>query len=183
MFNNPFDSFHKMVAEAKEEREQLDRLLTISTPRERLLVAAIAGLLVLLTVWLLFGGIARSVTVEGVLVEPGSTVLTDGRSVHALVWIKRNVAPDIRAGMPAVIELGPPDGVTGTLAGRVGAINVVPWTENLSRMESEVPVSVHRIEILLDERPHRTALAIHKCRVIIEVGRQSPLALVRMSRS
>ena len=45
MFNNPFDSFHNTVAEAKQEREQLDRLLTISTPRERLLVAAIALLL------------------------------------------------------------------------------------------------------------------------------------------
>ena len=40
MFNSPFGSFQDTVAAAKEEREQLDRLLTISTPRERLLVAA-----------------------------------------------------------------------------------------------------------------------------------------------
>ena len=48
MFNSPFNSFHDTVAEAKEEREQLDRLLTISTPRERLLVAAIGLLLIAL---------------------------------------------------------------------------------------------------------------------------------------
>ena len=182
MFNNPFESFHEMVAEAKDEREQLDRLLTISTPRERLLVAAIAGLLVLLAGWLLFGGIVRSVTVDGVL-ESSETVHADTRIVHTLVWIKRSVAPDIRTGMPAVIELGPSDGVTGTLGGRVGAITVVPWTENLSRLETGVPVSVHRIEILLDERPHLTSLTSRQCRLVIEVGRQSPLALVRMRRS
>lgn len=70
MFNNPFDSFHNTVAEAKEEREQLDRLLTISTPRERLLVAVIAVTLVVVVGWLLFGNVARSLAVEGVLSSP-----------------------------------------------------------------------------------------------------------------
>ena len=75
MFNNPLDSFHNTVAEAKEEREQLDRLLTISTPRERLLVGVIAALLVILAVWLFFGTVSRSVAVNGVLVEPDPTSL------------------------------------------------------------------------------------------------------------
>ena len=59
MFNNPFSSFHDTVAAAKEEREQLDRLLTISTPRERLLVVGIALLLVILAAWLFLGSVAR----------------------------------------------------------------------------------------------------------------------------
>ena len=70
MFNNPFDSFHNTVAEAKEERERLDRLLTISTPRERLLVVGVAVLLLVLAAWLLLGGVARTVGVVGVLVDP-----------------------------------------------------------------------------------------------------------------
>ena len=70
MFNNPFDSFHDTVAEAKQEREGLDRLLTISSPRERLLVVAIAVVLVGLAAWLLLAGISRTVGVVGVLVEP-----------------------------------------------------------------------------------------------------------------
>ena len=68
MFNNPLNSFHEMVAEAKEEREQLDRLLTISTPRERLLVAGIALLLGALLAWFFLGSVARSIEVDGVLV-------------------------------------------------------------------------------------------------------------------
>ena len=57
MFNNPFDSFHNTVAQAKEEREQLDRLLTISTPRERLLLGVIVLSLVVLAAWLFFGNV------------------------------------------------------------------------------------------------------------------------------
>ena len=114
MFNNPFDSFHNTVAEAKKEREQLDRLLTISTPRERLLVAAIAALLVILAAWLSFGNVHRSVALDGVLVEPESaggvplaseSTSSGLRSVQALVWVHRGVARDIGVGMPALVEL------------------------------------------------------------------------------
>ena len=110
MFNNPFDSFHNTVAEAKEEREQLDRLLTISTPRERLLVAVIALLLFILAAWLFFGSMARSLAVDGVLVEPGENLLEGNRTVQVLVWARSDVAPHIKAGMPAVIELEKSDG-------------------------------------------------------------------------
>jgi len=69
MFSNPFESFHDTVAAAKEERERLDRLLTISTPRERLLVAVIALSLGILVAWLFLGSVARSISFDGVLVE------------------------------------------------------------------------------------------------------------------
>lgn len=68
MFNNPF---HRVVAEAKGEREQLDRLLRISAPHERFVLAAAALVVVAFAAWLLFGTVLRSVTVEGVLIEPG----------------------------------------------------------------------------------------------------------------
>ena len=68
MFNNPF---HRVVAEAKDEREQLDRLLRISAPHERIALAAAALFVLAFAAWLLFGTVVRSVTVEGVLIEPG----------------------------------------------------------------------------------------------------------------
>ena len=81
MFNNLLNSFHETVAEAKEDREQLDRLLTISTPRERLLVAAIAVFLCALLAWFFFGSVARSIVVDGVIVEQGET-LPDGKHLR-----------------------------------------------------------------------------------------------------
>ena len=180
MFNNPFDSFHNTVAEAKEEREQLDRLLTVSTPRERLLVAAVAALLAILAAWLFFGNVHRSVALEGVLVEPVETSL-DIRSVQVLVWVHRGVAQDIAVGMPALVELAVEAG-DAALDGEVAGISAVPLSE-VGAFGSSAPVSIHRVDIALDESLDLESLAAMDCRVVIEVGRQSPLALIGMRRS
>ena len=182
MFNNPFDSFHNTVAEAKEEREQLDRLLTISTPRERLLVSVVALALFVLVAWLFFGSVARSVAVDGVLVEPGDQRFEGKRFVQALVWVRSDVAPQIEAGMPAVIELGVTGGEADTIDGEVAAIASVPLSDGLAAFESAAPASVHRVEIRLDEGIDLASLAGRNCRIVIQLGRQSPVALFQMRR-
>ena len=182
VFNNPFDSFHNTVAEAKEEREQLDRLLTISTPRERLLVSVVALALFVLVAWLFFGSVARSVEVDGVLVKPGENLVEGKGSVQALVWVRSDVAPQIEAGMPAVIELGATDGEADTLDGEVAAITSVPLSDGPAAFESAAPASVHRVEIRLDDGFDLASLAGRNCRIVIQLGRQSPVALFRMRR-
>ena len=182
MFNNPFDSFHDTVAEAKEEREQLDRLLTISTPRERLLVSVVALALLVLATWLFFGSVARSVAVDGVLVERGNNRFKGKSCVQALVWVDRGVAPQIEAGMPAVIELDPTNGEADPLDGEVAAITAVPLSDGLAAFESVTPASVHRIEIALDDVFEPASLAGMECRIVIQLGRQSPVALFGMRR-
>ena len=180
MFNNPFDSFHNTVAEAKEEREQLDRLLTISTPRERLLVAVIALALVILAAWLLFGSVSRSLAVDGVLVESGAE---GNASVQALVWVRSDIAPQIEAGAPVLIELAPGDGDAQTLDGEVAAIAAVPLADVPATLESSAPLSVLRVDIALDEDLDVGSLAARQCRIVIELGRQSPAALFGMRQS
>ena len=183
MFNNPFSSFHDTVAEAKREREQLDRLLTISTPRERLLVAAIALWLLIFVTWLFVGNVARSVAVDGVLVDPGTSLSEAGRSVQALVWIENDAAPEIRAGMPAVMELGAADGEAGTMSVEVAAVSAVRLSEVPAAFESRVGLSVHRLDIALDESLDPASIAGRECRIVIEIGTQSPIAFLRMGRS
>ena len=183
MFNNPFDSFHDTVAEAKREREQLDRLLTISTPRERLLVAAVALWLFIFVTWLFLGTVARSLAVDGVLVGPGANLSEAGRSVQALVWIENDVVAQIRAGMPAVLELGTADGEAGTMSAEVTAISAVRLSEVPAAFDSAAPVSVHRLDIALDESLDLASLAGRECRIVIETGTQSPIALLRLGRS
>ena len=183
MFNNPFDSFHNTVAQAKEEREQLDRLLTISTPRERLLLGVIVLSLVVLAAWLFFGNVARSLSVDGVLIEPGENLLEDSRTVQALVWIESDVAPQIMTGMPAVINVAVVDGEADELAGEVSKFSAVPWPGTLMPHASAGPMSVHRVAVALDESIDFASLAGRECRIVIELGRQSPVALLRMRRS
>lgn len=183
MFNNPLDSFHNTVAEAKEEREQLNRLLTISTPRERLLVAVIAALLVILAVWLFFGNVSRSVAVNGVLVAPDATSLADNRSVQAVVWVESDVAPLVETGMRALIELHEADGETDALYGKIAAISEVPLSGRLATLKSTAPVSVRRVDISLDKSAGVLPPAGRDCRIVIEIGTQSPIALVLARRS
>ena len=183
MLNSPFGSFHNTVAEAKREREQLDRLLTISTPRERLLVSGTAVLLFLLAVWLFLGNVGRSLAVDGVLVKPGENLPGGNPSVQALIWVASDVAPHLKAGMPAVIELGLADGGAGTLEGTVATVSVVPLSGGLAAIESAAPVSVHRVDIALDTSLDFASLASRECRIVIELDRQSPVALLRMRQS
>ena len=183
MFNNPFDSFHNTVAEAKQEREQLNRLLTISTPRERLLVAGIALLLSIIAAWLVFGNVARSFAVDGVLLEPSEDLLEASRPVQALIWVESDVAPHFKVGMPLVLELEMADGEAETLDGKVATISAVPLREVLGALESIAPVSMHRIEIALDESLDPASLASKDCRIVIELGGQSPIALMLPRRS
>ena len=178
MFNNPFGSFHNTVAEAKEEREQLDRLLTVSTPRERLLVGAIAFLLLGLSGWLFLGTVSRSLAVEGVVVEPGGD-----RSLQALVRIEPGIAPHIKAGMPARIELTVADGESETLAGEVTTISAVPLPEGLAALADVAAVSAYRVRITIDESLALAPHAGQECRLVIELGRQTPVALLRMRHS
>ena len=176
MFNSPFDSFHNTVAEAKDEREQLDRLLTISTPRERLLVVGIALSLCILLAWLFFGSVARSLAVDGVLVEPGMGAPEGRRTVQTLVWFEGGAAADIEAGMPAAIELDLAGGKSGTFDGVIEAISPAPLPEELTAVASAAPVAVHRVVIALDEDVDLGAAAGASCRIVIELGNQAPVA-------
>ena len=183
MFNNPFGSFQETVAAAKEEREQLDRLLTISTPRERLLVAGIALLLVVLAAWLFLGSVTRSVAVDGVLVEPGETPAEGSRSVRAFVRVESGIAPQVEAGMPAEIELAmTTDREAVTLAGEIAAIAAVPLSEGLADFESMASHSVYRVDVALDEDLESASFPSRECRVFIELGDQSPIAHFRNRR-
>ena len=182
MFNNPLESFHDMVAEAKEEREQLDRLLTISTPRERLLVAAIAVFLLLLCAWLLFGNIARSIAFDGILAEQGETLPEGSRHVQALAWIQGGAASSIEAGMPVTVELDTKDAEAGIFSGAVRAITETPLAEGMPPSPPVATVALHRVDIALEHGFDPDTLASGECRLVIGLGRQSPIELFLSKR-
>ena len=175
MFNNPFGSFQATVAEAKEEREQLDRLLTISTPRERLLIALVALLLLAFSAWLFLGNVSRTVAVEGVIAGPGGN-----RSLTALIWVDADLATVIGAGMPAVVEIGMDEGGTATVEGEVSAVAAVPPSDGTAALGAAAPVSAYGIEIVLTGSLPRLPVAGTECRIVIELGTHSPVALLGM---
>ena len=183
MFNNPFDSFHDTVAEAKEEREQLNRLLTISTPRERILVAAIAFLLFILAAWLFFGNVTRTLSVDGVVVEPDKELLEGNRSVQVLVLVDGDVVPNINVGMLAAVKLDMANGDAETFDGEIAAVSTIPLPEEFSAIESALPVSLLRVDMVLDEFLDVASVAGKECRIVIELGGKSPISVFGLQRS
>lgn len=180
MFNNPFGSFQDSVAAAKEDREQLDRLLTVSTPHERLLVAVIGVLSMLLAAWLFFGDVARNLTVDAVVVESGESQQTEGHSIHALAWIGKDFEPQVSAGLPAVVRLVGEEGEVATIGGEIREISAAPLSGQWAEIELSAPISVRHVKVALDKAPDVEIHAGTKCEIVIDVGRHSPIALLRM---
>ena len=71
MFNRFGNSFREQAMAASENRQQLDRLLRVTAPHERIVLAATGLLLASFGIWVLFGSIDREITLQGVLLEPG----------------------------------------------------------------------------------------------------------------
>lgn len=69
MFNSPFSE--AALAASANRRQQLDHLLRVTAPHERIVLAAIAVVLASLGMWTLFGSIAREIVLDGVLIAPG----------------------------------------------------------------------------------------------------------------
>ena len=106
MFNSPFRA---AALASRNQRQQLDRLLRITAPHERIVLAGIGLVLVALVVWGFFGSIVRSVTIDGVLIEPGArhpVVSTEpGHLVELLVAPGDKVAAGTPIARQSVPEL------------------------------------------------------------------------------
>ncbi len=178
MFNNPFESFHDTVAEAKEEREHLDQLLIISTPKERVLALLVFVTLLAFASWLVFGSVAQRISVEGIVIG-----VIDGRSgqsrVQVLALSEHDGAETVVAGMAAVVRL---DGLRDTpesISGRVEISDELPMELETGENESAA-FSVPRLDVAIYDEHDFTlsSLVGEKCIVVVEIGRQSPIQLI-----
>lgn len=178
MFNSPFSSFEDIVAEAKEEREQLSRLLTVSTPRERHLLIAVYLFVAAFAVWFVFGNVTRDISVEGLLVESVQDLIEGSKPVHAVVWAKHEVAQQIRTGMRAVMELSVNDGEAEVLEGWISDVSTLELSQELAELGSFAPMFALRIGVALDDDLDPASLEGRECRILIEVEERSPVSLL-----
>ncbi|MCY3859735.1 MAG: hypothetical protein OXG25_12585 [Gammaproteobacteria bacterium] len=187
MFDNPFDSFHNAVAEAKEEREQLDRLLTISTPRERLLVIVIAVAITAFAVWLFLGQVTRSVSIEGTLTFSNETAQSPNTSTQAKVsarssWLTHEEIRQISSDLSATIEITKADGETLHIHGKVSDIVSTRVAEELQLPEPAVEIPLYRVFFTSDKVIDTSGISDRECRIAIELYPQSPLSLFGLRR-
>ena len=173
MFNNPFTSFHNTVAEAKEEREQLDRLLTISTPNERILVVVVFLLVGALALWLFFGSLSQSVSKTGILVSSGDELDSNERTVHVQLPLEEKVALLVSTGMPMTIAQTGLEETSTIIHGTITAISKVGIKTNHPR--PPLVTDLYRIAIEPAASEDLSSLTNEECHVVFDLGTQSPL--------
>ena len=130
MFNNPF---REQAIAASANRQQLDRLLRVTAPHERIALVAVGLILVGVGAWALFGTIDREVTLNCVLFVPeardeasrGAPMQAEDAGDHhpgASLLAAPRVARLLHPGMPASVEVQLLDGTTRRLEGSVSTV-------------------------------------------------------------
>ena len=291
MQGNPF---LQESAAGRNKRQQLDRLLRVTAPHERVILAGIGLALLGLMIWVLFGAVVHTVTLDGVLIKPGTRyevassepghlldyavapgdrveagdpiarqslpglqrelaalrqrlallesgtrqtgggtllhsarvallqtearraarelivsphggeVMTlraapgrflasgavvaqlraaEGPPFKAVLRVAPRRASRIQPGMKASVEVAIPGGVTRKLQGEVASVTPGPLPAWLASLPPGVPVSAHRVDIVLRGAPDLPVRDGAPCGVRIVIGRRSPAALFRMGRS
>lgn len=104
MFKSPF---LEEAAASRSERQQLDHLLRIAAPHERLLLAGIGALVLALMSWALFGSVVRTVTIDGVLIKPGDRHEVVSSEPGRLAEYLVDVGDQVEAGDPVARQSVP----------------------------------------------------------------------------
>ena len=108
--------FREEAVASRNQRQQLDRLLRITAPHERAVLAGIGVVVLAFLGWALFGSVEREIRADGILVEPGArheVVSTDsgyileflvapGDRIEAGDPIARQNAPDLEREIDAL---------------------------------------------------------------------------------
>lgn len=175
VFNNPF---REEAAGNRNKRQQLDHLLRVTAPNERITLAGIGLVLLATAAWAFFGSMERSVTLDGLLLlsEARQEAVADDRErVVALVRL-RNAEP-IRPGMPAAVELQTPDGGKQRVDGEVAGITPGTLPEWLVAKTPFAELGWSRLEVRLDRAAGLDLDDGAPCRIRVVLGRQTPAAL------
>lgn len=181
--NNPFAPVQDVVAEAKKERAQLDRLLKISTPREVVLVLVTGLVILLLGIWLFFGDVTRTLAIQGVVVPPGEQEQMNVRSLHAVVWLQANVLDEIKIGTPVSIEVELADGTLGHLTGKIDTLAPVALPKWYASVAPKAPVIMQRAVVALEDSLGPEFFAVRECRILADLGKRAPITLFGLEQS
>lgn len=185
MFTNPFASFHDSVSQAKEEREQLGQLLTISTPAERLLVVLICITVIALAAWLFLGKVTPTIAVDGMLslsnesTQPTPT-LTKPTVYAKSVWLTQDKVRRIQPGLEAVIEVVTSDNSKLTINGTVAKIASANDNPELHSAQIPGKFALYSVHIESSSQISISAIQDASCRIFIHLNPEAPITHFRL---
>ncbi len=168
MLQNPFS---EDLAASKGKRQQLDRLLRVTTPHERFMLAGIGLLLCAGLAWTLFGSVTHSIVRDGILLGT-SAHGTQNQTLQALLYLSSAQAQALQAPAPVSIEITLPDGSSQRLPGEVTALR-----DGGHWLLPAAAGSPSRVEITLPRTANLAVAEEIPCRLHIVLGRRAPVQL------
>ena len=94
------------------------------------------------------------------------------------VSLTRDMAQRIEAGMKAEVEVAAPDGTSHRLEGEVAVVEAKPLPDWLAALLLATTGPAYRVEVALHETSDLSVPDGTPCRIRIELGRDTPAALL-----
>lgn len=101
------DVFREEAVTARNERQRLDLLLQVNASHERFIVVALAVAVALFIGWAIFGGVARSLSIDGVIVTRGERQEVAVMEPGQLVDIRVSPGVRVSSGDPIAVQTVP----------------------------------------------------------------------------
>ncbi len=177
------NSVQDTIAESKKEREQHDRLLTISTPHERLLILTISLLFFTLGIWFFTGDVKKYISADALLVEVEAPLDTNNQLVEVVVWLSTDDAPRIKIGTLTKLDFNTASGDVFSINGEIVLLanSTNPQQEQMSLITELAGGSLYQARISLAEKIDITSKLNKECEVEFHIGQVTPFQFFLMS--
>ena len=165
MLDSPFES----AAVRRHKDREADKLLIVSAPRERVVLACLAMFVLAVTALVAVGSVDRTISLDGVVYRAAAD-----RPVRVALRVAPALGQSIRPGIAATIEVAGPGGATLQLEGETALPVATALSEELAAHLPWPTNGVRRIDVAIADTDD--ALAVPEgstCRVQISLGRQS----------
>ena len=173
------NSFHNTVAESKEERDQHDKLLAVTTKTQRLLIICTSLLFLVVGLWLQYGTINKIRSTQALIVEYDNGVENSNQidTTEFLVWLGVEDASLMIVGTSVHMDCNQFSSNTVTIKGQITGITPLISNEpNLIQVMTELADGQpYKVGISNGDIAVNPPMVDQKCWVNFEGGEVSPI--------
>ena len=165
MLDSPFES----AAVRRHKDREVDKLLIVSAPRERVVLVCLVLFVLAVAALVAVGSVERSISLDGVVYRAAA----DRPGLVAL-RVAPTLGQSIRPGIAATIEVAAPGGATLQFEGKTAAPVATALPEETAARLPWPADGAQRIDVAIaatDDAPAVPEGSV--CRVQISLGRQS----------
>ncbi len=170
-----FDQLSKTEAARRHKTREIDKLLIVAAPSERVILACLLVFMLAIVIWLVAGSVERTVSFDGVLYRPAPDYEWQVSLLATPV-----LARAIESGTQASVEFTSADSQPRKLQGEVAPPADVPLNDSLAIQLPWPGTGARRIDIAIapPEAEIKAAAEGSPCIVSISLGRHTIASLL-----